>query len=91
MMAGGGRGWFQLGCGTFFCAEEFPGGCHNVQEAKHQATALVDIKDVLTSINRKRAMERGTWARGDAATPSGRAISRHFSFAAKELDVKLWN
>ena len=76
---------------TFCSTDELLEGCRDIQEAKHRAIALDDVKDVLTAVNRKHKIENGTWAHGDSATPSTRTISRYFAFAAEELNVKLSN
>jgi hypothetical protein len=73
-------------CGTSDLLE----GCRDIQEAKHQAIlTLDDVKEVMTAINRKHLMEHGSWAYGASGTPSRRVIARYFSFAAKEMNVKL--
>jgi hypothetical protein len=76
---------------TFCSTEEFLDGCCKIQEAKHQAITLEDIKEVLTTINKKHHEDNGIWAFGTSATPSGCTIARHFSFAANEMNVKLTN
>jgi hypothetical protein len=42
---------------TFCSTEEFLDGCCKIQEAKHQAITLEDIKEVLTTIK-----DDGIWA-----------------------------
>jgi hypothetical protein len=64
-------------------------GCRNIQEAKHQAITLDDVKEVMTAINRKHLVGHGSWPYGTSATPSRRTIARYFSFAAEEMKVKL--
>jgi hypothetical protein len=43
----------------------------------------------MTAISRKHLVEHGSWAYGTSATPSRRMIARYFSFATKEMNVKL--
>jgi hypothetical protein len=72
-------------CGTSDLLDD----CRNIQEAKHPAITLDDVKEVMTTINRKHLVEHGSWAYGTSATPSRRTIAHYFSFAAKEMNVKL--
>jgi hypothetical protein len=75
----------------FSCTEDFLQGCRKIQEAKHQAIAPDDVKELLTAINKKHLIEIGTWEHDALATPSQRLIARCFGFAAEELNVKLSN
>jgi hypothetical protein len=81
----------QLRSPTFCSTEEFLDGCCKIQEAKHQAITLEDVKEILTAINKKHCEDNGIWAFGTSATPSRRRIARCFSFAADEMNVKLTN
>jgi hypothetical protein len=47
---------------TFSCTEEFLDGCREIQEAKHRAITLDDVKELLIAINKKHLIEMGTWA-----------------------------
>jgi hypothetical protein len=72
-------------CGT----SDVLDGCRDIQEAKHQAITLDDVKEVMTAIDRKHLVEHGSWAYGTSATPSRRTIARYLSFAVEEMIVKL--
>jgi hypothetical protein len=71
-------------CGTLNLLD----GCHGIQEAKHRAITLDDVKELMTVINRKHLVEHGSWAYGTLAAPSRCTIAHYFS-AAKEMNVKL--
>jgi hypothetical protein len=72
-------------------AEDFLDGCRKIQEAKRRAITSDDIRELLTTINKKHLVENGSWAHGASATPSSRTIARYFSFAAETMNVKLTN
>jgi hypothetical protein len=74
---------------TFCCTADFLDGCREIQVAKHRAITPVDVKDVMTAINKKHLVEHGEWAFGTSASPSERTVKRYFGFAAKQMRVKL--